>query len=55
MPTYVRLAYQEPRGTGLSKELPAVSIFLLIGLIQVVVALLNGAQLAAMLAEQPIW
>ncbi|MGA9955039.1 MAG: hypothetical protein WBQ22_17570 [Bradyrhizobium sp.] len=55
MPTYIRLAYQEPRSISGPKELSAVSNFLMIGLIQLAVAILAGAQLGAAFAEQSIW
>jgi hypothetical protein len=55
MPTYIRLAYQEPRGIAIPKELSSVSVFLLIGLIEIAVAILAGAQLGASFAEQSIW
>ena len=55
MPTYIRLAYQEPRSINVPKELSAVSIFLMRGLIQLAVAILAGVPLGAAFAEQLIW
>jgi hypothetical protein len=45
MPTYIRVAYAQLRGLS-SGELPVVSIFLVIGLAQLVVAVLTGGQWA---------
>jgi hypothetical protein len=52
MPTYIRIAYAPP--SVFPKELPAVSIFLIIGLIQIAFAVLAGGQWA-MFGEQSLW
>ena len=54
MPTYIRIANEEPQVGLFSKELSAVSIFLMIGLLQVIVAILSGGQWAAF-GEQALW
>jgi hypothetical protein len=54
MPTYIQLAYREPPSVALPKDLSAISIFLLIGLIQIAVAALAGDPLATF-TQQTIW
>lgn len=54
MPTYVRIAYREPRGQSFPADLTAASIFMLIGLIQLAVAILADGQWAAF-GEQSLW
>jgi hypothetical protein len=54
MPTYIRVAYQEPQGFAFPRELSAISVFLMIGLLQIAVAILADGQWAAV-AEQTIW
>jgi hypothetical protein len=54
MPTYIRIAYEEPQIALFSEDLSAVSIFVVIGLLQVVVATLSGGQWAAF-GEQALW
>lgn len=53
MPTTIRIADVQPRA-AVSPELPAVSIFLIIGLIQIVVAVLSGGDWASF-GEQSLW
>ena len=53
MPTYVRIAHAPPR-SAFPGELSAVSIFLIIGLIQVAFAVLAGGQWATF-GEQSLW
>ena len=53
MPTYIRVAYAQPDGV-ISRELSAVSIFLIIGLIQLAFAVLAGGQWASF-GEQSLW
>ena len=53
MPTYVRIARSEPRSVGL-QDLSAVSIFLIIGLMQLAFAVLTGNQWATF-GEQLLW
>ena len=54
MPTYVQLAYEGAPGVAFPRDLSAVSIFLLIGMIQIAVAILAGDQSAAF-SLQTIW
>ena len=54
MPTYVQLAYEGAPGVAFPRDLSAVSIFLLIGLIQIAVAILAGDQ-SASFSLQTIW
>jgi hypothetical protein len=54
MPTYIRIANEEPQTALFSKDISAVSIFLMIGLFQLVVAILSGGQWAAF-GEQALW
>jgi hypothetical protein len=54
MPTYIRIAYEEPQIALFSEDLSAVSIFVVIGLLQVVVAILSGGQWAEF-GEQALW
>jgi hypothetical protein len=54
MPTYIRIAYEEPQISLFSEDLSAVCIFAVIGLLQVVVAILSGGQWAAF-GEQALW
>jgi hypothetical protein len=53
MPTYIQLAYAQP-ATAFSEDFAGVSVFLIIGLIQVVVAVLSGGQWASF-GEQSLW
>lgn len=53
MPTIIRLAIVEPRA-ALPPELPSVSIFLIIAMIQLIVAVLSGGQCASF-GEQSLW
>jgi hypothetical protein len=53
MPTYVRIAHTETRGV-FPEELSAVSIFLIIGLIQLAFAVLTDGQWATF-GEQSLW
>jgi hypothetical protein len=54
MPTYIRTANDEPQTALFSEDLSAVSIFLMIGLLELVVAILSGGQWAAF-GEQALW
>ncbi len=53
MPTYIRVAYAQPRSV-FSDQVPDVTIFLIIGLIQLAFAILTGGQWA-MFGEQSLW
>jgi hypothetical protein len=53
MPTYVQFAYARP-ANAFPQDFAGVSVFLLIGLIQVVVAVLSGGQWASF-GEQSLW
>lgn len=53
MPTTIRFAAVQPRSVFWT-ELPSVSIFLVIGLIQVAVAVFSGGQWASF-GEQSLW
>jgi hypothetical protein len=54
MPTYIRIAYEQPRTVVFSEDLSAVSIFLMIGLLQLVVAILSNGEWVAF-GEQALW
>jgi hypothetical protein len=54
MPTYVQLAYEVTPSVAFPRDLSAVSIFLLIGLLQIAVAILAGDQVATF-SFQTIW
>lgn len=54
MPTYIRIANEETQTALFTKDISAVSIFLMIGLLQLVVAILSGGQWAAV-GEQALW
>jgi len=53
MPTTIRFAAVQPRA-AFPPELPPVSIFLIIGLIQLAVAILSGGHWASF-GEQSFW
>lgn len=53
MPTYIRVAYTQPRSV-FPEELSAISIFLIIGLMQLAFAVLTGGQWATF-GEQSLW
>jgi hypothetical protein len=53
MPTSIQLAYAQP-ANAFPRDFHAVSFFLVIGLIQIVVAVLSGGQWASF-GEQSLW
>ena len=53
MPTSIQLAYAKP-ANAFPRDFSAVSAFLMIGLIQIVVAVLTGGQWASF-GEQSLW
>ncbi len=53
MPTYIQVAVVQPR-SAFPQELPAVSVFLMIGLIQLAVAVFSGGHWASF-GEQSLW
>jgi hypothetical protein len=54
MPTNIRIADEEPQRALFFKDLPVVSVFLMIGLLQLAVAILCAGQWADF-GEQALW
>jgi hypothetical protein len=54
MPTYIQVAVVQPR-SAFPQELPAVSVFLMIGLIQIAVAIYSGGQWASIGEQSLLW
>jgi hypothetical protein len=54
MPTYIRIARKESPAALLFKELRTVSIFVLLGLLQLLIAVQAGGQWAAF-SELALW
>lgn len=52
MPTNIRTANEEPQRALFFNELPVVSVFLMIGLLQLAVAMLSAGQWAAF--DEPV-